>query len=134
MLTHLSPVATGVPDQIFLIIEPVDMRLGIDGLSACIQGRLKSTPCSGGFYLFSNARRNRLKLLLWDGTGVWLAQRRLHQGRFVWPRADSTEVLTHPHLCLSTEAMVVKQVVVKEGFKRGADSTSKCNEVVGVGG
>ena len=104
MLTHLSPVAAGVPDQIFLIIEPVDMRLGIDGLSACIQSRLKSTPCRGGFYLFSNARRNRWKLPLWDGTGVWLAQRRLHQGRFVWPRADSAEVLTHPHLCLSTEA------------------------------
>ena len=61
------------------------MRLGIDGLSACIQTRLATSPCSGGLYVFSNVRKNRVKLLLWDGTGVWLAQRRLHQSSFTWP-------------------------------------------------
>jgi transposase len=60
------------------------MRLGIDGLSVVIQTRLSTSPCTGGIYLFMNARRNRLKLLLWDGTGVWLAVRRLHKGRFIF--------------------------------------------------
>jgi transposase len=76
---------TTTPLPIYLIVQPVDMRLGIDGLSACVEHRLKHSPCAGGgLYVFSNARRNRIKLLLWDATGVWLAQRRLHQGRFTW--------------------------------------------------
>ena len=86
-LSALSTPSTNNPTDaatnLFLVIEPVDMRLGIDGLSSCIQTRLPGSPCAGGIYIFSNARRNRLKLLLWDATGVWLAQRRLHQGRFI---------------------------------------------------
>ena len=90
---------------IYLILESVDMRLGIDGLSACVQHRLQQSPCAGGIYLFSNARRNRVKLLLWDATGVWLAQRRLHQGRFVWPSASPSTPSTHatPHITLTRE-------------------------------
>jgi transposase len=75
--------------KLFLIVEPVDMRLGIDGLSAAIQTRLSTSPCAGGIYIFMNARGNRLKLLLWDGTGVWLALRRLHKGRFIFSRAGA---------------------------------------------
>ena len=40
-------------------------------------------------YAFRNRRQNRLKLLIWDGTGVWLCQRRLHRGHFIWPSADT---------------------------------------------
>jgi len=96
--------------NIYLILEPVDMRLGIDGLSACVQHRLQQSPCAGGLYLFSNARRNRMKLLLWDATGVWLAQRRLQQGRFVWPSAIAASpssalsaATTSPHLTLTPD-------------------------------
>jgi len=77
--------------KLYLIIEAVDMRLGIEGLSRCVEQRLGRVPCAGGIYLFSNARRNRLKLLLWDGTGVWLAQRRLHRGRFTWWESPHTD-------------------------------------------
>lgn len=74
-------------DRIWLAVEPVDMRLGIDGLSARLQNSLGRAPCDGSVYAFSNRARTRLKLLVWDGTGVWLCQRRLHRGRFNWPRA-----------------------------------------------
>lgn len=76
-----------VPSQVWLVVEPVDMRLGIDGLSAYIQQTLGRPPCDGTAYAFRNRRGSRLKLLQWDGTGVWLSQRRLHQGRFRWPGA-----------------------------------------------
>ena len=76
-----------VPSQVWLVVEPVDMRLGIDGLSAHIQQALGRSPCDGTAYAFRNRRGSRLKLLQWDGTGVWLSQRRLHQGRFRWPSA-----------------------------------------------
>jgi transposase len=71
--------------QVWLAIEPVDMRLGIDGLALRVQETLGRVPCDGSAYAFRNRRSNRLKLLVWDGTGVWLAQRRLHRGHFTWP-------------------------------------------------
>jgi len=73
------------PRQVWLAIEPVDMRLTIDGLSLRVQEALGRAPCDGSAVAFRNKRGNRLKLLAWDGTGVWLAQRRLHRGHFVWP-------------------------------------------------
>jgi transposase len=83
------------PEQIWLAVEPVDMRLGIDGLSLKIQQALGRSPCDGTAYAFSNRNGNRIKLLMWDGTGVWLCVRRLHQGRFTWPRInDATCVLS----------------------------------------
>lgn len=72
-------------EQIWMVAEPVDMRRGIDGLSMIVQQGLGYSPCSGSAFVFCNRAGNRLKVLLWDGTGVWLCQRRLHQGRFVWP-------------------------------------------------
>jgi len=76
------------PQQVWLATEPVDMRLGIEGLSLRVQQALGKAPCDGSAYAFCNKRGTRLKLLIWDGTGVWLAQRRLHRGRFVWPQAQ----------------------------------------------
>jgi len=71
--------------QIYLATKPVDMRLGIDGLSALIVQQLGQTPRDGTAYVFTNRARNRIKLVAWDGNGVWLCLRRLHQGHFVWP-------------------------------------------------
>lgn len=78
------------PTQIWCAIEAVDMRMGIDGLSLRVQQSLGRSPCDGSAYAFRNRRGNRLKLLVWDGTGVWLCQRRLHRGSFIWPRAGDT--------------------------------------------
>lgn len=74
------------PPQIWLAVEPVDLRRGIDGLSAIVQQALGQAPCAGSAFVFRNRAGNRLKLLLWDGNGVWLCQRRLHCGHFIWPR------------------------------------------------
>ena len=74
--------------QVWIAVEPVDMRAGIDGLSLRIQEALGRLPCDGSAYAFRNRRGNRLKLLVWDGTGVWLCQRRLHRGGFLWPSSD----------------------------------------------
>jgi transposase len=77
--------------QIWLAVDPVDMRRGIDGLSMIVQQVLSHPPCAGSAFIFCNRMGNRIKVLLWDGTGVWLCQRRLHQGRFVWPRKQEEE-------------------------------------------
>ena len=76
----------GTPGQIWLSVAPVDLRRGIDGLSALVQQTLGQQPCAGSAFVFRNAAGNRIKVLLWDGNGVWLCQRRLHQGHFIWSK------------------------------------------------
>jgi transposase len=66
------------------------MRAGTDSLSLRIQNTLGRSPCDGTAYAFRNRRQNRMKLLIWDGTGVWLCQRRLHKGHFIWPTSEAT--------------------------------------------
>lgn len=81
------------PDQLHCIIEPIDMRRGMDGLSQRIQISLGKSPCDGTAYAFVNRAKTRLKLLIWDGTGVWCCQRRLHRGSFMWPSKDDAHVV-----------------------------------------
>jgi len=71
-------------DSIWLATEPLDMRAGTESILARIVAVFGAAQphCA---YLFANRRGNRLKVLVHDGLGIWLAARRLHQGRFVWP-------------------------------------------------
>lgn len=62
------------PGRILAVVAPVDMRLGADGLSLKLQAA-GADPFDGSAYLFTNKRANRLKVLAWDGNGVWLCQR-----------------------------------------------------------
>lgn len=71
-------------DALWLVVEPVDLRRGVDGLSAYVQQPLGADPFNGSADLFRNQRGTRIKLLVWDGNGVWLCQRRLHRGQFAW--------------------------------------------------
>ena len=81
--------------SVHLVQTPIDGRLGMEGLSQWLQNALGKSPCTGSAYVFVNRARTRLKLLCWDGNGVWLATRRLHRGRFVWPEANAVQwVLT----------------------------------------
>lgn len=70
--------------RLLLAVEPVDFRKGIDGLVAVCRQRLAADPLSGGLFVFSNRRRQALKVLVYDGQGFWLAQKRLSAGRFNW--------------------------------------------------
>lgn len=71
-------------DAIWLAGAPLDMRAGVDSaLARVVQVFGAARPHHA--YLFANRRANRIKILVHDGFGLWLAARRLHQGRFVWP-------------------------------------------------
>jgi transposase len=78
------------PDHVFLAVAPVDMLRGIYRLSLLIQQTDGRSPCEGTAYGFTNRRHTRIKLLVWDGKGVWLCHRRLHKGLFRWPVPGET--------------------------------------------
>lgn len=82
-------------EKIWLAVEPVDMRSGMDRLLArVVQVFGASQPHHA--YVFANRRGTRLKVLVRDGFGVWLAARRLHQGRVHWPRPGDTRIELTP--------------------------------------
>ena len=70
--------------RIWLAVEPVDFRKGIDGLAALCRQQLKVNPMEGALFVFSSKRRQSLRCLAYDGQGYWLCQKRLSEGRFRW--------------------------------------------------
>jgi transposase len=70
--------------RILLAVEPVDFRKGIDGLARVCRDMLKSDPFSGYVFVFMNRRKTAIKVLMYDGQGFWLCQKRLSKGRFQW--------------------------------------------------
>jgi transposase len=70
--------------MIFVALEDIDFRKGIDGLAAACRQRLKQDPFSGALFLFRNRRKTILKILVYDGQGFWLCSKRLSKGRFQW--------------------------------------------------
>ena len=108
---------------VYVCIEPVDFRKQINGLAALVQEELELDPFSEQLFVFTNARRNRCKILYWERSGFVLWQKRLERERFHWPRGGQ-ELVTltaqelnwlldgydlsrwHPHRRLSYEAVV----------------------------
>jgi len=73
--------------KVFLAVEPCDLRKSFDGLHGLVSEKLGEDPRSGALFVFCNRRRTRLKVLYFDGTGLWVLTKRLERGTFSWPSA-----------------------------------------------
>jgi transposase len=80
------------------------MRKGFEGLHALVGERLREEVRSGALFVFINKRRTRLKVLYFDGTGLWLMAKRLEQGTFAWPKLEE---IGSPKLLLRPEAFAM---------------------------
>ena len=79
----MIPVPSGV--RVLVWSTPVDFRAGMDRLAALVQVTLRLDPFAGDVFVFRSRRPDRIKLLVYDGTGLILITKRLEAGRFVWP-------------------------------------------------
>jgi transposase len=75
------------PQAWWIVVEPVDLRRGIDGLLTMVNTTLHHDALAGAAYIFRNRAGTRIKVVCADGNGVWLCLCRWHRGHFVWPRA-----------------------------------------------
>lgn len=93
----MIPIAPRTP--IVLMIHPEDFRKGIDSLAATCRKVLQCDPFSGTVFVFRNRNKTAIKLLIYDGQGFWLLQKRLSQGRFHWwpEKGDENSVRLAAH-------------------------------------
>jgi transposase len=112
----LSPSAT-----IYFCTKPTDMRKGFDGLLALIKDHLHQDPFAGGLYAFVNRRKDRLKLLAWEGDGLAIYYRRLEQGSYQCPAADGSKpsvVLSATDLSLILSGIDLKSVKRRKRYQQ----------------
>ena len=79
----------GAATHIYLAAGPTDLRKGFEGLYGLVREQLRGEPRSGHLFGFCNREHTRVKLLYWDGSGLWVCAKRLEKGRFRWPQAGS---------------------------------------------
>ena len=90
--------------KIFLLVDYCDMRKGFNGLYGLVSTSFGDDPRSGALYVFSNRRHTRIKILYFDGTGLWVLSKRLERGTFSWPKPAQTQ---STKLNLSPEAFAM---------------------------
>jgi transposase len=118
----------GPATRIYLAAGATDMRKGFEGLYGLVRDRLSCDPLSGHIFLFTNARHNRLKLLFWDGSGLWVCAKRLEKGRFRWPEAEGsrlTVVLSHEELALLVGGIDLAQTRRRDWYRNTSFSEAK---------
>lgn len=72
--------------RVCLAAQPADLRRSFEGLALLVRGALQEDERSCQIFVFTNKRRDRIRMLYWDGTGLWLMTKRLEQGTFAWPK------------------------------------------------
>jgi transposase len=108
--------------KIFLAVEPCDMRKGFNGLHALVTQRLQEDARQGALFVFTNTRRNRLKILYWDTTGLWILSKRLEKGTFSWPKGtENSQVkfkLKAEALALLTDGVDLRGAAMRPWYER----------------
>lgn len=109
------PVRPGL--RILVTAQPVDFRRGIDSLSTLVKETLLVDPFAGDVFVFRSKRADRLKILVWDGSGLVLLSKRLERGRFTWPPVQGGAVtLSAVQLSLLFSGLDWSQVVPRSAL------------------
>jgi transposase len=109
-------ITLGPATRIYLAVGATDLRKSYEGLSDLVRHQFKEDPLSGHLYLFANRDRTRIKLLYWDGSGLWCCAKRLAKGTYHWPRTEPTE--TGPLRVLAEELTLLVSGIDLEATRR----------------
>ena len=108
-------LSLGPSQRIYLAVEPVDMRKQFGGLWALVVEKLREDPFNGAVFVFTNQDRTLIKMVVWDGSGVWLLAKRLAKGRFSWPTGrDGTKLTLEP----AALTMLLSGIELRDGCKK----------------
>ena len=114
----------GPATKVCLAVGATDLRKGFDGLYGLAREALGLEPLSGHLALFCNRQRNRLKILFWDGNGLWVCAKRLEKGRYSWPSpreaAPACVMLSHEGFSLLIGGIDLSQTRRKNWYRKVA--------------
>jgi transposase len=114
----------GPATKVYLAVGATDLRKGFDGLYGLARDALGLDPLSGHLALFCNRQRNRLKILFWDGSGLWVCARRLEKGRYSWPsqreETSACVTLSHEEFALLIGGLDLSQTRRKNWYRKAA--------------
>jgi transposase len=114
----------GAATRIFVATGKTDMRLGFNGLYGLVKERLERDPGDGHLYLFCNARRDRMKVLFFDGSSLWVCSRRMEGGRLRWPEAEGGKVqLSREEFALLLGGIDLVQTRRRKWYRREIEET-----------
>lgn len=111
----------GPATRIYVATGATDLRKGFNGLYGLAHEHLGCAPESGHVFLFTNARKNRLKLMVYDGSGLWICAKKLDGGCFRWPGKDTTAekiVLSHEELALLLGGIDLEQTRRRKWYRK----------------
>jgi len=119
----------GPATKIYIAVQAIDMRKGFEGLYGLVRDHLGEDPLSGHLFLFTNRSRTRLKVLVWDGSGLWVCAKRLEKGRFRWPQEDDVRSVTMraAELSMLVSGLDIKQTRQRDWY-RGPTLKSKISQ------
>ena len=108
----------GLATRVYVATGATDMRKGFEGLHGLVRDELGSDPLSGHVFLFANRTRTRLKIMFWDGSGLWVCAKRLEKGRFHWPEAkgQARVSMRQEELTMLLSGMDLKQAKPRRGW------------------
>ena len=108
--------------KVFVALEACDLRKGFNGLHALVTERLGEDPRAGALFVFSNRTHTRIKILYWDGSGLWVLTKRLEQGTFSWPKSLEPTVtklrLTPQALAMLTDGVDLRGGKLRPWYER----------------
>ena len=103
--------------KVFVAVEPYDMRRSSNGLHDAVSTRLMEDPKNGSIYAFTNKHHTLLKILYWDGSGLWVLAKRLEKGTFSWPKPLNVRY-GKLRLNSTTLAMQLDDIDMRDGCQR----------------
>ena len=105
--------------KIYLASGVTDMRKSFNGLSAIVLNEIEKDLLSGHLFVFCNRARNRLKILLWDGSGLWVFAKRLEKGTFAWPKGEDKVIeMTFEEMALLLSGLEVAFSKRRKWYRR----------------
>jgi transposase len=108
--------------KVLVALEACDMRKGFNGLAALVEQRLGEDLKAGALFVFSNRRHTRIKILCWDGTGLWVLTKRLEKGTFSWPKnlePQATKLKLAPQaLAMLTDGVDLRGAKLRPWYER----------------
>lgn len=110
----------GVATKIYLAPGATDMRKSFEGLYGIVRDQLGCDPRSGHLFLFADQKRTRLKVLVWDGSGLWVCAKQLQKGRFRWPDAvsEGRVAMSHEELTLLLNGIDLTQTERRKWYRK----------------